>query len=199
MEVSVSFTDKDEEEFADKYIKDESLLGNVYIPKEGVTISGPITVRYEIHPWIEQFELDGIKAALPKRDGFGTKNAKAFGRSLSTIYRDAYDIYNEYTVNGKLDSDGYFGYATDRFIESFEDERRHKMVAKFCGFVENMWREGDESIYNVTMKTVLPKFKDNQDFWNFFENSITAEFSEYIQEYFKESLKESSKESFTES
>lgn len=183
MEVSVSFTDKAESEYEEKYHKDKSVLGNVYIPKEGVTITGPIAVRYEKHPWIEQFEIDGIRAVVPKRQGFGVKNAQGFVQSLSTIYSEAYDIYHEYIKEGELDAHAYFGYATDYFMNVFEDERRHKMVAKFCGFVENMWREGDEAIYNVAMQTVLEKLRNNQDFWDFFENSITQEFKEYIESY----------------
>lgn len=183
MEVAVSFTDKDKSEFEEKYNIDTSVLGNVYIQKEGITITGPIAVRYEKHPWIEQFEVDGVKAALPRRTGFGSKKVEAFVQSLSTIYRDAYDLYNEYSADGELDAHRYFGHAAGYFMNSFQDERKHKMVAKFCGFVENMWREGDEAIYNVTMQTVLTKFRQNQDFWMFFEDSVTPEFKEYIQNY----------------
>lgn len=42
------------------YITDESPLGKVYYLRDGIKISGQICVRYEKHPWITRFEVDGI-------------------------------------------------------------------------------------------------------------------------------------------
>ncbi|KMZ55599.1 hypothetical protein HMPREF0980_00297 [Dorea sp. D27] len=60
--MSVSFTDEDKDVMFEKgYEADESELGNVYYPKQGVVIPGKITVSYIEYPWISCFEVDGIE------------------------------------------------------------------------------------------------------------------------------------------
>jgi hypothetical protein len=65
--VSVSFTDEDlsqsVDEFGNEYIVDRSPVGLVYIPAHSVDIDEDAAIRYERHPWIEAFELDGIRPA----------------------------------------------------------------------------------------------------------------------------------------
>ena len=66
MEISVRFTDEEKESLlAQGYTWEPSELGNVYYPAEGVIIDGEITVRYEEHPWLTCFEVDGL---LPAKD-----------------------------------------------------------------------------------------------------------------------------------
>lgn len=43
------------------YEVEQSELGNVYYPKEGVAVPGSITVKYEVYPWISCFEVEGIE------------------------------------------------------------------------------------------------------------------------------------------
>jgi hypothetical protein len=60
-EISVSFTEEDEEAMTLKgFLVDQSELGNVYYPAEGIKISGPIVVKYVEYPWITCFEVEGI-------------------------------------------------------------------------------------------------------------------------------------------
>ena len=40
-----------------------SPVGKVYVPLSGVILDDEPGIRYERRPWIEGFELDGIKAA----------------------------------------------------------------------------------------------------------------------------------------
>ena len=40
----------------------ESPAGKVYIPLSGVILDDEPGIRYEKHPWLEGFELDGISA-----------------------------------------------------------------------------------------------------------------------------------------
>ena len=61
--MSVSFTGGDGSEFSDGYIREESQIGAGYIPLHGVLIEEGAAIRYEKYPWIEKFELDGIKPA----------------------------------------------------------------------------------------------------------------------------------------
>lgn len=41
----------------------ESPVGRVYVPLSGVLLDDEPGIRYERRPWLEGFELDGIKAA----------------------------------------------------------------------------------------------------------------------------------------
>jgi len=59
--VSVRFTDESSEAFGEEYIHEKSQIGAVYIPRHGVVVSEGAQIRYEIRPWIEHFEFDGIK------------------------------------------------------------------------------------------------------------------------------------------
>jgi len=61
--VSVSFTGEDPSVYADDYLREESQIGAVYVPLHGVELEENAAIRYEKYPWIEKFELDGIKPA----------------------------------------------------------------------------------------------------------------------------------------
>lgn len=43
------------------YTFDESELGDVYYPAEGVEVAGKIAVNYVVYPWIERCEAEGIE------------------------------------------------------------------------------------------------------------------------------------------
>ena len=88
MEISVSFTDGDGTEYADGYNRYESPIGYVYVPAKGVIIGNPAVIRYEKHPWIEAFELDGIRPEPARREGFGEKSIQGFVMSLGKVYDD---------------------------------------------------------------------------------------------------------------
>lgn len=59
----MSFTDGDGSEYAGGYLREESQIGAVYVPVHGVLLEEGAAIRYERRPWIEGFELDGIKPA----------------------------------------------------------------------------------------------------------------------------------------
>ena len=61
--MSVSFTDENGPENIEEYLREESQIGAVYVPLHGVVIEENAGIRYEKHPWIHCFELDGIKPA----------------------------------------------------------------------------------------------------------------------------------------
>ena len=178
MEVSVSFTDgsRDLNEEGARYRLDETVLGRAWIPLEGLILNPPVRVRYEKHPWIEAFEFDGVKAAPAKRKGIGTKGAKGFVRSLSTIYSGAYDDYRVFGGDENFDAAGYFRHAAEYFARMAEDESRRKMASKFCGFAENMWREGDREMFGICMDIVIPVLKDNVYMGAILEDTVTEEF-----------------------
>ena len=181
MEVSVSFTRENEVPDPAAYATDMSPMGKVYIPAAGVVITGPIRVRYEKHPWIERFELDGIKAAPAKRTGIGTKDAKGFVKSLSSIYSPAYDEYRLYGGDTSFDAPGYFAHAAEYFVRLVSDPQKNRMFRKFCGFTENMWREGDQEMLSVAMDTILPLLRRDPAAWAEFTKTITPEFLDYLE------------------
>ena len=178
MEISVGFTD---ETFSRPgYIEESSVLGRVFIPEDSVVITGPVRVRYEKYPWIEKFETDGLKAAPAKRTGCGTKDARGFVKSLSTIYSGAYDDYRSFGGDEGFDAEGYFGHVTEHFAELARDGRAAKLAEKFCGFTENMWREGNEKMYHIAMAVMLPGIMADDDLRRIFDENITPEFREYL-------------------
>jgi hypothetical protein len=183
MEVSVSFTDgsRDLNEGDAKYSLDETVLGRAWIPLEGLVLTPPVRVRYEKHPWIEAFEFDGVRAAPARRKGIGTKGAKGFVKSLSTIYSGAYDDYRAFGGDEKFDAAGYFTHAAEYFARVAEDESRRKMAVKFCGFAENMWREGDREILDICMDAVIPVLKENVYMAAIMEDTVTEEFRDYLE------------------
>lgn len=154
-----------------------SCLGLVYVPREGVEVDGEITIRYEKHPWIECFELDGIRASAPKRTAHGTKSFEGFVRSLSTIYSKAYEDYAEYP-----DPEDYFAHACEYFIKLSDDPDRAKIFRKFCGFVENMWREGNAEMCKIALGTIFCMLKDDTLVFKKFLGAITCEFKEWLKE-----------------
>ena len=205
MEVSVSFTDGSRDlniekalqhgthsagstekaeagETADRtYDIDCTVIGRAWIPREGLEISPPVRVRYEKHPWITAFEFDGLKAAPARRTEIGNKAAKGFVKSLSTIYSKAYDEYRAYGGDESFDAGAYFSDAAKHFASMASDPQKARMFSKFCGFAENMWREGDEEMLRICLDDVLPSLLSDATAGEAFEKSITAEFRSYLE------------------
>lgn len=60
--MSVGFTDKDEEQMLGQgYVFQQSEMGKVYYPKEGILLEETIEVNYVEYPWITCFEVEGIE------------------------------------------------------------------------------------------------------------------------------------------
>lgn len=180
MEMSVRFIDEQvSEEFSGNpdYSCDNSTAGKVFVPVDGVIIEGPIGIRYERRPWIEQFELDGIKAAPPRRKGVGNKDLKGFVKSLSTIYAKAYDDYNAIGDDANV----YFGHVAEYFTKTYENPQMRKLFDKFSGLTENMWREGNLEMLDAAMQMIIPIMRRKAEIWERFQMGITEEFKSYIE------------------
>lgn len=174
--MSVGFADREEAFYLKNgYRVEQSAIGRVYIPTDVVEISGPVAIRYERHPWIETFEVDGVRPLAPKRKGFGTKDVKSFVQSLNTIYAPAFEEFEKFG-----DPADYFEHVADYFTVSCHDTAKSKMFRKFCGYTENLWREGTEKMYDIAMNTVLPVIAVDEEAYRIFMDSITQEFREYI-------------------
>lgn len=60
--MSVGFTDKDEEQMLEQgYVFQQTELGKVYYPQEGILLEETIEVKYVEYPWITCFEVEGIR------------------------------------------------------------------------------------------------------------------------------------------
>ena len=184
MEVSVSFTDgsrdlnKAEEPLYEVY---DTVLGRVWVPTEGLVLTRPARIRYERYPWIEKFEFDGIKPAPARRKGIGTKDARGFVKSLATIYAAAYDEYREYGGDDAFDAEAYFAHAADDFVNRASEPLNRKIVSKFCGFAENMWREGNAEMLRICLEEVIPRLMADEKASAIAGNTFTEEFREYLQ------------------
>ena len=190
-ELSVSFIDGGDKYCENEdYIVEDSSIGKVFIPKNDIDIVGDIGIRYEKHPWIEQFEFDGLQPRIPVRTGFGLKRAKGFAESLGKIYASAFVDYaemcSETFINSEnedgLDCEVYFSKAASFFAQNADKPEKTPMLRKFCGFTENMWREGTEAMHDIALKTILPIIESNPEAKKIFYNTITSEFREYIKE-----------------
>ena len=206
----MSFTDKPECEYKESHYIYTSELGKVYIPNTGVYISANVSIRYEKYPWIEKFEIDGIKAMPAKRTGFGEKGFNSFVQSLNSIYANAFSDYHKIVKDGIISESAkykeqakskiakaeiklhieYFQHVTEYFLDLYSADSNNKMYAKYCGLVENMWREGEEEIYKLVMNTVIPLLRNDKrtaagegkiTAYECFLQKITEEFNSYIQ------------------
>lgn len=73
------------------YVLDESVLGKVYYPKEGIRIPDKITVKYVDYPWISCFEVEGIeilksKAGEQENEDEQPDNGFSFGSFGDILY-----------------------------------------------------------------------------------------------------------------
>ena len=66
--MSVGVTDKAKEEMQeDGYVCEQSELGNVFYPEEGIIVSDKIVVKRMEYPWLTCFEVEGIDIIKPER------------------------------------------------------------------------------------------------------------------------------------
>lgn len=193
MELSVSLAGENEgrseaEKDGGAYEQFASPIGKVYIPVDEVEIGAAPRIRYERHPWIEQFEFDDMVPKAPRRTGYGTKTPLQFVKSLSNIYANAYNECSDYGYQAggqeeDFDAAGYFTQVSRHFASMAKDESKNKLYKLFCGFVENVWREGSEEMHDVAMNDMLTVIESDQAARDKFYKSITDEFKEYIAAY----------------
>ena len=69
---------------------------------------------------------------------------------------------------------------SNTLIELLETGADDPAVSKYVGFIERMWREGDESVKNVVDVTILERLADDKDIWHGFGRFITDDFRDYI-------------------
>ena len=208
MELALSFSTEENTE----YIIEKSPLGSVYIPIEEVEITGPLGIRYERHPWIETFEFDGLKPRAPRRRGYGDRTPRSFVPSLANIYATAYEDYEHFGSNeeyfghiahrfmnrARCELDEYLAtsaaptcseggsLASAQPRSSLRDNSVRpplKLFRLFCGFTENLWREGNRETHDIALGTVLPIIQSDPDASAIFYEHITQEFRDYLAEY----------------
>lgn len=55
-----------------------------------------------------------------------------------------------------------------------------EMIGSYCGFIEEMWRNGDAAVVNIVDVTILERLSDDEVVWRRFGGNISEEFIEYI-------------------
>lgn len=55
-------------------------------------------------------------------------------------------------------------------------------ISKYCGFIEEMWRNGADDVVNVVDVTILERLSDDETVWENFGKNISDEFKVYINE-----------------
>lgn len=150
----------------------------MYVPVKDVIVEEPAAIRYERHPWIETFELDGIRPRPVRREGFGKKSIQGFVMSLGKVYDDVLADYAVFDGDEGFDAKGFFGHVADRMAA--EATADPEQLRRFAGFTENMWRLGDEASYELAMETVIPRIRKDEDAWKSFTACITEEFRDAL-------------------
>lgn len=64
-----------------------------------------------------------------------------------------------------------------------DDSARERMLVRFCGFTENMWREGNEEMLGICLETVIPVLRRHGSSRIVFESGITDEFRDWLSAY----------------
>jgi len=98
--MSVGFTVGEEKEMIERgYVLDESVLGKVYYPKEGIRIPDKIIVKYVDYPWISCFEVEGIEILKRESEGEEPDNGFSFGCFDDILYLSDNESVNDYGGN----------------------------------------------------------------------------------------------------
>ena len=98
--MSVGFTVKEEEVMlGEGYVLDESVLGKVYYPKEGIRIQDKIIVKYVDYPWISCFEVEGIEILKEESGAEEESYGFSFGDFGDILYLSDNESINEYGGN----------------------------------------------------------------------------------------------------
>lgn len=176
----MSFTDETSEVMRAKgFLAFDSELGRVYIPDKGVELESNVEINYMRRPWLEAFEVTGVRPAMSLRKGPGTQ-------SPETMIKLAYEIYSE-----RLDDDmsprvfvtemtrHFIGY----IIESEGQNRgaiKRVRAAEFLGWVENLWREGDAWCEQLVRDEILPMLHREELAWKRLMEVVTNEFKDWI-------------------
>lgn len=59
-------------------------------------------------------------------------------------------------------------------------DKNAEKINKYCRFIEEMWKTGDEDVVNVVEVTILEHLSDDEFVWHLFGSCISEEFREYI-------------------
>ena len=95
-EMSVGFTVEEEAVMFEKgYVLDESILGKVYYPKEGIEIQDKIIVKYVDYPWISCFEVEGVEILKKESEDELPDNGFSFEGFGDILYSSDNESSNE--------------------------------------------------------------------------------------------------------
>lgn len=191
MEISVGFadTDCDEKKYIEEgYVIDSTELGRVFYKPDAVDIDEEVSIIYDIKPWLEAFRIEGMRPKNPLRRGPGTKLARDFVPDLLEIFDDALYLYKTHCeTSGEFDASGYFAEVNKYFCEIIrksegqaKGSEDRRLAAMYCGFVENLWREGDIHVEKIVAEVILPVMLEDEIVRSRLMSIATDEFVQWI-------------------
>ena len=106
-------------------------------------------------------------------------NEKQCAKLLSREFPLAKQVYDNHIIeNGILNSHMFFGEINQRFMEEFKTDTTN--AEAYFGFVEKMWKEGDDRVQLILRHTVIEHLTDEPDIWQLFGQLISPEFKDFI-------------------
>lgn len=107
-----------------------------------------------------------------------------FARKLTEIFPEKADsLKRHYEEYGELLGHVFFADEVtlplfDLLLESDFGEE----ILKYCGFIEEMWRNGADDVVNIADVTITERLSDNATVWERFGNNIPDDYITYINE-----------------
>lgn len=65
-------------------------------------------------------------------------------------------------------------------VELLTENAFSEKIACYCGFIEDMWRNGDAAVANIVDVTILERLSDDETVWRRFGQHISEDFKRYI-------------------
>lgn len=103
-------------------------------------------------------------------------------RRLVRLFPDKQAVLTEhYEEYGELLGHIFFAEEVNvLLVELLTENAFPEKVACYCGFIEEMWRNGDAAVVNIVDVTILERLSDDETVWRRFGQHISEDFKEYI-------------------
>lgn len=127
-----------------------------------------------------------FKGYVPQTFGvFEMKISKEdFARKLTEIFPEKADALNRhYRDYGELL--GHIFFADEINLPLFDlllENEASEDISKYCGFIEEMRRNGTDDVVNIVDVTIVERLSDDDTVWEHFGKNISDDFITYINE-----------------
>lgn len=105
-----------------------------------------------------------------------------FARKLVLLFPEKEDsLTGHYKEYGELLAHIFFSEQVETpLAELLHSNTDFISIGKYCSFIEEMWKHGDDFVVNVIEVTILEGLSDNRVVWKNLAHHITPEFTAYI-------------------